>query len=239
MTRSCRAGSSRPTHPATDFPIQNLPFGRFRRAGTGEPWRIGVAIGDQVLDLKLASEQCPWPRAVQRAVRAVGRRRPERIPGARCRAAPCAARRAVARAVARQRAVAVPRPVPGAAIRGRADVAGHDRRLHRLLHRRSITPPRWASCSAPTTRCCPTTGGCRSATTAAARRSSPAARRSTVRADSCVQPMPLPPTRPTFAPSKRIDYELELGGDRRPGQRARRADRHRGRRRCDRSAWCC
>lgn len=35
--------------PATDFPIQNLPFGRFRRPG-GD-WRIGVAIGDQVLDL--------------------------------------------------------------------------------------------------------------------------------------------------------------------------------------------
>ena len=36
----------------TDFPIQNLPFGRFRRAGTSEPFRIGVAIGDQVLDLR-------------------------------------------------------------------------------------------------------------------------------------------------------------------------------------------
>ncbi len=36
--------------PAGDFPIQNLPFGRFRCAD-GEPWRIGVAIGDQVLDL--------------------------------------------------------------------------------------------------------------------------------------------------------------------------------------------
>ena len=35
----------------TDFPIQNLPFGRFRRAGSAEPLRIGVAIGDQVLDL--------------------------------------------------------------------------------------------------------------------------------------------------------------------------------------------
>ena len=39
--------------PATDFPIQNLPFGRFRRAA-GEQWRIGVAIGDQVLDLEAA-----------------------------------------------------------------------------------------------------------------------------------------------------------------------------------------
>ena len=37
----------------TDFPIQNLPFGRFRRLDT-EPWRIGVAIGDQVLDLHAA-----------------------------------------------------------------------------------------------------------------------------------------------------------------------------------------
>jgi len=35
-----------------DFPIQNLPFGRFRAAGSGEPFRIGVAIGDQVLDLR-------------------------------------------------------------------------------------------------------------------------------------------------------------------------------------------
>lgn len=40
--------------PGTDFPIQNLPFGRFRPAGTDEPFRIGVAIGDQVLDLKAA-----------------------------------------------------------------------------------------------------------------------------------------------------------------------------------------
>ncbi|MCW5745863.1 MAG: fumarylacetoacetase [Alphaproteobacteria bacterium] len=35
----------------SDFPIQNLPLGVFRRAGTDEPWRGGVAIGDQILDL--------------------------------------------------------------------------------------------------------------------------------------------------------------------------------------------
>lgn len=35
----------------TDFPIQNLPFGIFRRNGSGEAWRGGVAIGDQVVDL--------------------------------------------------------------------------------------------------------------------------------------------------------------------------------------------
>ena len=40
--------------PGCDFPIQNLPFGRFRTAGSSETFRIGVAIGDQVLDLKAA-----------------------------------------------------------------------------------------------------------------------------------------------------------------------------------------
>ena len=37
----------------TDFPIQNLPFGRFRTSEL-EGWRIGVAIGDQILDLVAA-----------------------------------------------------------------------------------------------------------------------------------------------------------------------------------------
>lgn len=42
----------------TDFPIQNLPFGRMRCRD--QPWRIGVAIGDQVLDLRLAAGQAVW-----------------------------------------------------------------------------------------------------------------------------------------------------------------------------------
>src|SRR5512134_891212 len=40
--------------PASDFPIQNLPFGVFRREGKNEPFRGGVAIGDQILDLAAA-----------------------------------------------------------------------------------------------------------------------------------------------------------------------------------------
>ncbi|MCP3904078.1 MAG: fumarylacetoacetase [Planctomycetes bacterium] len=39
----------------TDFPIQNLPYGVFRRGGSGEP-RIGVAIGDAILDVRGAAE---------------------------------------------------------------------------------------------------------------------------------------------------------------------------------------
>ncbi|MBL8343563.1 MAG: fumarylacetoacetase [Rubrivivax sp.] len=50
--------------PGCDFPIQNLPYARLRGAGSDEPWRIGVAIGEQVLDLSMASRQCPWGEAV-------------------------------------------------------------------------------------------------------------------------------------------------------------------------------
>jgi fumarylacetoacetase len=52
--------------PQTDFPIQNLPFGRFRRAG--EAWRIGVAIGDQILDLAAAREHGRWAPALHDAL---------------------------------------------------------------------------------------------------------------------------------------------------------------------------
>ena len=56
---------------ASDFPIQNLPFGRFRRAGSGEDWRIGVAIGEQVLDLRAAREHAKWPAELATALAAL------------------------------------------------------------------------------------------------------------------------------------------------------------------------
>ena len=37
--------------PECDFPIQNLPLGVFRRAGSQEGFRPGVAIGEQIVDL--------------------------------------------------------------------------------------------------------------------------------------------------------------------------------------------
>jgi len=36
----------------SDFPIQNLPFGVFRRRSEKSPASVGVAIGDQILDLR-------------------------------------------------------------------------------------------------------------------------------------------------------------------------------------------
>jgi fumarylacetoacetase len=40
----------------SDFPIQNLPFAIFRRTGSSEAFRGGVAIGDQVVDLAAVAE---------------------------------------------------------------------------------------------------------------------------------------------------------------------------------------
>jgi fumarylacetoacetase len=37
--------------PETDFPIQNLPFGVFKRRGSDAGACVGVAIGDQIIDL--------------------------------------------------------------------------------------------------------------------------------------------------------------------------------------------
>lgn len=40
---------------ATDFPVQNLPFGVFRPAASAEPPSVGVAIGDHILDVAACS----------------------------------------------------------------------------------------------------------------------------------------------------------------------------------------
>jgi fumarylacetoacetase len=53
--RSLRSWVSAANDPDSDFPIQNLPFGVFRRRGTkgggGGGTSVGVAIGDRVLNL--------------------------------------------------------------------------------------------------------------------------------------------------------------------------------------------
>jgi fumarylacetoacetase len=47
--------------PDADFPIQNLPFGAFARPGRDEPPRVGVAIGDHVLDVSRCHRARPFP----------------------------------------------------------------------------------------------------------------------------------------------------------------------------------
>jgi fumarylacetoacetase len=52
------------------FPIQNLPFGVFRVAGSSEPFRPGVAIGDQALDLAALAQTRPWTGLAAEALEA-------------------------------------------------------------------------------------------------------------------------------------------------------------------------
>jgi fumarylacetoacetase len=58
--------------PGCDFPIQNLPFGVFRRAGSTEAFRGGVAIGDQILDLSAAQGLGAFSDDASEATRACG-----------------------------------------------------------------------------------------------------------------------------------------------------------------------
>lgn len=51
----------------TDFPIQNLPLGVFRPRDAGESWRVGVAIGDRILDLAAAARSGLLDGAASRA----------------------------------------------------------------------------------------------------------------------------------------------------------------------------
>ena len=43
--------------PGSDFPIQNLPFGVFKRTGRNESPRAGVAIGDQIVDVSACLDE--------------------------------------------------------------------------------------------------------------------------------------------------------------------------------------
>jgi fumarylacetoacetase len=54
------------------FPIQNLPFGVFRRAHSVEAFRGGVAIGDQIVDLAAAAEANLFSAEAAEGIRAAG-----------------------------------------------------------------------------------------------------------------------------------------------------------------------
>ena len=219
--------------PGTDFPIQNLPFGVFRGARQRQAAARGRGHRRQVLDVARAGQRSAWSAGdALRGGACLRRRRAERADGARAAAGAARCGCALSDAAARRAADAAP-SVRLALVpigRRRALRARARRRLHRLLRvdlprhqRRLDVPPRQA-------RCCRTTSTCRSATTAGRRRSWPAAR--AVR-------RPVGPDRddrdaaaPRFGPSRRLDYELEVGvfigagnalGDADPGGRRRGA----------------
>ena len=52
------------------FPLQNLPFAIFRRGRAHDPFRGGVAIGDQIIDLRALAEAQTFTGSAAEAVRA-------------------------------------------------------------------------------------------------------------------------------------------------------------------------
>ncbi|GGO75522.1 fumarylacetoacetase [Marinobacterium nitratireducens] len=65
----------------TDFPIQNLPFASFRRAGSDETFRGGVAIGDQIVDLAALHNSAPFDGLAGEALAAAAEPRLNRFMG--------------------------------------------------------------------------------------------------------------------------------------------------------------
>jgi fumarylacetoacetase len=61
------------TEGTTDFPIQNLPHGVFRRASANEAFRGGIAIGDQILDVGAALARNLFPAETRDAAQAAAR----------------------------------------------------------------------------------------------------------------------------------------------------------------------
>jgi fumarylacetoacetase len=69
----CRSWVPAANGTGSDFPIQNLPIGVFRRRGSGEPFRGGIAIGDQLVDLGLLAGSPSLEDAARTAIAAGAR----------------------------------------------------------------------------------------------------------------------------------------------------------------------
>ena len=199
------------TMPRRTFPIQNLPFGVFRHDFEERP-RVGIAIGDQVLDCLAAARAGCFaslgPRRRRRAAVVVAQRaaraRPRRRARDPCRGEPAAAQRTPTRESARRRCAT------------RSSSAWTASRCS--CRRRSATTPistrRYftrrtsARCSVPTRRSCRTTNTCPIGYHG--RASSIVASGTPVRRPRG-QTKPDANAPPVYGPSKSLDYELEIG----------------------------
>ncbi len=201
--------------PGCDFPIQNLPFGVFRRAGSGHAFRGGVAIGDQILDLVLASSagvfgaHLEGPLAAARgdhlnALMALGR-----PAGRALRAELSRVLRAGAPEEARLRECLVPQAQAEHALPARiGDYTDFFTSWHHMVNAGRIFNP--DAPPLPNFRWLPIAYH---------------GRASTVEVSGAVVRRPQGQTRapgvevPVFAPTRRLDYELELGVWVGPGNR--------------------
>ena len=177
--------------PDCAFPIQNLPFGVFRRKQTAERFRGGVAIGDQIIDLAALAE-AQLIRSARQRMRFAPAAQPSL--NALMQLGPrvwSALRRALFDAAAQGSALRrLTAGLPGAAARRSLFRCRHRSATTPISTHRFITRRRSGGCSGRTIRCCRTTNGFPSATTAAARPSACPARASRGRGDSERHPAP-------------------------------------------------
>ena len=192
----------------TDFPIQNLPFAVFRRAGTGETFRGGVAIGDAIVDLAAALASGAFDGLAARAAQAAA--------GDSLNAlmalgpdAWSALRLALSRAL-REGGATEPKSWRRCSWRKKmpSTRCPHASATTPTSTRRFITPPTSANSSGLTTRCFRTTSGCPSGTTGGRQASGSRGRPSHGRSGQTMLPGE---EAPQLRPSRRLDYELEIG----------------------------
>ena len=211
-----------------DFPIQNLPFARLPPRRTRASRSAAAS--------RSATRSSTWRRrrpagAFDGHRRTGGARRcrrlAQRLDGARPRRVVGAAPRAVACACAKARRPSGTRaPLLVAQDERRVRGAGAHRRLHRLLHRRSITRPTSASQFRPDNPLLPNYKWVPIGYHGRARPAS--ASRGQAFARPIGQTMlPGADSASSFGPCQRLDYELEIGIFIGRGNRGRRADRDR------------
>src|SRR6478672_752464 len=179
--------------PGCDFPLQNLPFGVFRRKGRKEAARGGVAIGDQILDLAaLGLHTGPTLNALAATGRAALRKLRREL--SRALRENSAQRKRLVRYLVPMRQTQLLLPV---AIGDYSDVytgIHHATNIGRLLRPDNPHLPnyKWVPIGSPR------------------RASSIVVSGTAIRRPMGQAKLPDAPA-PAFAPSKRLDYESELG----------------------------
>ena len=201
-----------PVAPESHFPIQNLPYGVFRRQRGISP-HIGVAIGDYVLDLSVieAAGLIEAPSLLGRDVFSQTTLKNFMSLG---RAAWRDARTSISHLLRQDEALAARRPSSSPACPGSDGRCGNapprgNRRLHRLLLFARARHQRRRHDARPRQR-------------AATELASPSRRLPRPRVvhrrqrhrrapDPGGRRRPTTPSRPTFGPSRSLDFELEMG----------------------------
>ena len=209
---SVRSWVSSANAAGADFPLQNLPFGIFRRRGNTERFRGGVAIGDQILDLDAAGAREAFAQlrpgaAASRALSCARRIHAQRSDGDRRPDPLSELRRVLSRALRQGSRIRRPGALPGASVW----------RQRWLCRRRWVTTPistprcimrrRSASSCGPT----PLLPNYKWVPIGYHGRSSSIGVSGQMVQRPLGQRLPAGGDTPIVGPSERLDYELELG----------------------------